>query len=126
MNIVGIGTDLVKFERISKLLARYPARFIQRILSTKEQEILSKKSSAVAFLAKRFAAKEAIAKALGTGIGKNLAFNQMSILNTSEGQPYVEFTGAVLLEKMEAMQVMISLSDEKEHALAFAIVVKNK
>jgi holo-[acyl-carrier protein] synthase len=122
--VLGIGTDLVAQSRIARLLARFGNRFIERILSKEEQILFEKNVHPAAFLARRFAAKEAVAKALGTGIGEHLSFNQISIINLSNGKPEVQFIGkaADFVRTLGAIEVMISLSDEKHYALAFAIV----
>lgn len=124
MNIIGIGTDIVDKKRISRLLDRFGDRFIERILSKEEKKMISQISDPKAYLAKRFAAKEAIAKALGTGIG-TVSFNEISVLNTTGGKPYVKFEGKSkqFVMNLNIHEVMISLSDEKECALAFAVIV---
>lgn len=122
--IRGIGTDLVSIERIEKLWTNYHLKFAQRILSTKELESFASKEDKVGFLAKRFAAKEAIAKALGTGIGKTISFHDMSILNHESGEPFVQFSVDVdaWFKRQTMSKVFISLSDEKAYALAFCII----
>ncbi|MBN9287091.1 MAG: hypothetical protein BGO43_11950 [Gammaproteobacteria bacterium 39-13] len=124
MNIIGIGTDIVDKNRISRLLKRFGQRFIERILSEEERKVISLISDPTAYLAKRFAAKEAVAKALGTGIGA-VTFNEISILNATGGKPYVKFEGKSkqFASSLNIQEIMISLSDEKECALAFAVIV---
>lgn len=121
--ILGIGTDLVQQSRISKLLDRFGRKFVERILSLEEILCFEKVLDKEAYLAKRFAGKEAIAKALGTGIGA-IAFNEISILNLPNGKPYVKFLGKSQerVAEFAIREVMISLSDEKEYALAFAVI----
>lgn len=123
MNIIGIGTDLVAISRIEKMLDQYDDKIIARILSTDEQIAFAQTHKKSAFLAKRFAAKEAIAKALGTGIGKEVAFKEISIINLANGKPIVQLLGksAHFLENRE---IMITLTDEKEYAQAFAIYIE--
>lgn len=122
-SIRGVGTDLVAKERIAKIYARYPKRFITRILSQDEQQCLPKKGR-IDFLAKRFAGKEAVAKALGTGIGARVAFHEISITNLPSGQPQVKLLGKAkkLLEEKQISHIHISLTDEKDLALAFVIL----
>ncbi len=127
MNILGIGTDIVELERISALLERFGQKFVHRILTIDEQKSFEGSSNPVSYLAKRFAAKEAVAKALGTGIGQTLAFNEISVTNLPSGQPTVSFIGRSkeTVDKRNIKEVMISLSDEKAFALAFVIITKN-
>jgi len=122
--VLGIGTDLVAQSRIQRLLERFGNRFIQRILSKEEQTLFEKNAHPAAFLARRFAAKEAVAKALGTGIGEMLSFNQISIINLANGKPQVQFIGKAqdFVRTLGEIEVMISLSDEKHYALAVSIV----
>ena len=121
MEILGIGTDIINQSRIEGVWRRFGQRFIERILHPLEAErlttLLSSKQSS--YLAKRFAAKEAIAKALGTGIG-SIKFKDIAILNTKAGQPYIFSHHKALQNKAN----MISLSDEATIAIAFAIIYK--
>ena len=115
--IVGIGTDIVLKSRINKIKDKL--RFAKRILTLDEQEIYNTKGDKKSdYLAKRFAAKEAIAKAFGTGISSKLGFKDFAILNDSQGKPIV-VTEHEFLAKYRAH---ISISDEKDHCLAFAII----
>lgn len=127
MNIFGIGTDIVDKNRIARLLNRFGDRFVTRILSQEEQQKFKEVADPIAYVAKRFAAKEAIAKALSTGIGA-VAFNEISVLNSPNGKPWVKFHGKSqqFVENLQIQNVMISLSDEKECALAFVIIVSKE
>jgi holo-[acyl-carrier protein] synthase len=122
---IAIGTDIVEIKRIANLLERQGDKFIQRILT--ESEILEYQSrgNSVAFLAKRFAAKEAIAKALGTGIGRGISFQHMIISNNSEGASQVELqaNAAERLKNLGGTSVLLSLSDEKNYALAYVAII---
>lgn len=124
MKIVGIGTDIVLQSRIKALIEKFGERFIQRILSADEQLSYYRANQSAAFLAKRFAAKEAVAKAFGTGIGKKLRFNEISVTNLPSGKPHITLLGKAA-SLMENKEVHISLADEKEHALAFVVIVSN-
>lgn len=120
----GIGTDLLDQRRIARLIEKPNERFSQRILTADELILWAKKSHSINFLAKRFAAKEAISKALGTGIAQGIGFQQMNIYADALGKPVVELSGAAL-ERIEALggeQVLLSLSDEGEMILAFAVL----
>ena len=111
-------------------LKKTPA-LIERIFTEKEKNFLKTLSETrkMAYCAKRFAAKEALSKACGTGIGSHLAWQDMSILNDKSGAPCVVFSpkaGRFLQKKFgtKKIQVFISLTDEKEYAMAFAILAK--
>ena len=108
--IIGIGTDIVDIRRIEKLIEESGERFIAKIFNEEE------KGEGAAHYAKRFAAKEAVAKALGTGIGSNVSFKDIVITNDENGAPKVQVKGQGLKVK-----VHISLSDEYPYALAYAV-----
>lgn len=120
--IIGIGTDIISIGRIEYALEAYGAKFMQRILTENERNYvieIHNKENKVAYLAKRFAAKEAISKAIGTGIGEDLSFQDIEISNNSEGKPIVK------IKKYPEITVHLSLSDEKEgFAIAFALAEK--
>jgi holo-[acyl-carrier protein] synthase len=124
MKILGIGTDMVERARVTKLMNRFGQKFIERILSSEEQQILEKHAEPSGYIAKRFAAKEAVAKALGTGIGV-VAFNEISITNLPNGKPIVNFVGKSkdYVQIFNIKDIMISLSDEKAYALAFVVII---
>lgn len=124
--IIGIGTDIIDISRIEKTVNKQDDRFLSRLLTKEELEYVPE-SKFVAHVAKRWAAKEAISKALGTGIGEFCSFQDISIYKEAEsGQPLVKLSEN-LLEKLQikpkrAIKVHLSLSDEKAYALAYAIV----
>lgn len=117
--IIGIGTDIISLDRIEYALEAFGSKFLQRILTEKERNYLIEihtKENKVAYLAKRFAAKEAVSKALGTGIGEDLSFQDIEISNNLEGKPLVS------VKKFPDINIHLSLSDEKEGlAVAFAV-----
>lgn len=119
----GIGTDLVEIGRIAALHERYGERFVKRILSQAEYVLFNQQHQSIPFLAKRFAGKEAVAKALGTGLGAQVAFTDISITNHQNGKPVVELLGkaSTLMSELGVQKILISLSDEKNYALAFAM-----
>ena len=121
--IAGIGVDIVNKERISDILLRYNFRFVKKILGPEEQDIYTKLSEQnhVNYLSKRFAAKEALSKALGTGIGQFVQFNKIDILNDRVGKPYLKNFNSVNLS-IDKNKVKISISDEKDSAIAFVII----
>ena len=122
--IFGIGTDIVDVERIRKLGSL--EKFADKILSLNELEVFKSQidEKKVTFLAKQFAAKEAVSKALGTGIGKDVRFNQIEILRNSDGKPYLNHDGIIttILNDLGITKTHVSLSDEKKYALAFVIL----
>ncbi|XVN43013.1 MAG: holo-ACP synthase [Candidatus Rickettsia vulgarisii] len=125
--IIGVGTDIVQIPRIERLLNLYQQRFIERILSQSEIQKLTSLNKELYgnFLAKRFAAKEAISKALGSGIGRDLSFKDISILNDELGKPFVEVSLDKSHERFKQLQVHLSISDDYPMAVAFVIITKN-
>ncbi|WP_320826002.1 holo-ACP synthase [Reinekea sp.] len=121
----GIGTDIVQIGRIKTVYDRQGDRFVDRILSLAEQEIFHRRHQSMAFLANRFAGKEALAKALGTGIGQGVRFVDLEILPNALGQPQVTLSGVAQerLIALGAREARISLSDEKDYAVAFAVLL---
>ncbi|MGU9977392.1 MAG: holo-ACP synthase [Candidatus Oxydemutatoraceae bacterium WSBS_2016_MAG_OTU14] len=126
-NILGVGTDIVSVKRIDALFNRYPIKFPQRILHADELSIFNqqreKGGKFIAFLARRFAAKEAVAKALGSGFSNALYARHINVSNDELGAPHVQL-GDKIKECFAGMSVLISISDEKDYALAYAIAVK--
>ena len=122
--IFGVGTDIVQIPRIEKIMQKYRLAFPVKILSVTELEILkslpfNKHNN---FLAKRFAAKEAISKAFGIGITKrNLHFQDITILNDELGKPYAQIS-SVKFTEVKNFKVNLSISDDYPTAIAFAIV----
>ena len=112
--IFGIGTDIVDVERVRKLGSL--EKFADKILSLNELEVFKSQidEKKVTFLAKQFAAKEAVSKALGTGIGKDIRFNQIEILRNSDGKPYLNHDGIIttILNDLGITKTHVSLSDE--------------
>ncbi|MDX2050289.1 MAG: holo-ACP synthase [Rickettsiaceae bacterium] len=124
MTIHGIGCDLVNCLRIEQIFLKYPASFIKRILGQieiRKFSTLNDQKTKVSFLAKRFAAKEAVAKAFGTGIGQTLEFKDIQIDNDYNGKPKV-ILPKNLLELTINYQIHISISDEWPIAIAFVII----
>lgn len=121
--IVGIGTDIVAIARIQKALERNGEAFARRILTESELAVFQARKSAIIYLASRFAAKEAAAKALGTGIGK-VSFQDLEIRSLKTGAPQLVFYGEALrLQRaLGITRLHISLSDEREYAQAFVIL----
>ncbi|MGV6816199.1 MAG: holo-ACP synthase [Thiotrichales bacterium] len=127
MAIAGIGTDIVSIQRISELQCRYPKRFPQRILSQPELLDFTQAGQSALFLAKRFAAKEAAVKALGTGFREGISFADFTVGHTALGKPELMCTGiaARLVDQRNISGIHLSLSDEAEFAVAFVILETN-
>ena len=118
--IKGIGNDIIEIDRIRKTIEKHGAHFYQKIFTEEELEYcLAHKDSALP-LAGRFSAKEAIAKALGTGFGKSVSFQDIEILNDELGRPIVEFSDT-LNEEFNFPHILISISHCKEYATAIAL-----
>ena len=122
--IYGIGTDIVEIPRIARLLERYGVRFAQRILCASELVRFAGHRQPVAYLAKRFAAKEAFTKALGTGIRTPANWHGVWVSNLVSGKPVLEFSPALaaLMEKRGVKRSHVSLTDEKAFACATVIL----
>lgn len=122
--IIGIGTDLVSVIRIKACLDRHGERFAQRILAEEElvEFVLAKHQAN--FLAKRFAAKEAVAKAIGVGFSQGLRMRDIRIAHNASGKPLLLLTGRAmeLCQQLGVIHSHVSLSDEHDYALAFVIL----
>jgi holo-[acyl-carrier protein] synthase len=123
--VKGIGTDIVQVSRIDRSLAQQRDRFIARILTAAEQAVYVRRNKPISFVASRFAAKEAVSKALGTGIAAGIRFVDIEILPNEQGAPVVSLYGkaAARFTELQATDIHISLSDEKEYAVAFVIIL---
>ena len=121
--ILGIGTDLVEIDRIRAALERHGARLADRLLGPEERERLPSHDPA-AWLAKRFATKEAVAKALGTGFRHGLRLTDIQTRHDRNGRPEVVLGGRAreIFEQMGAGQLSLSVSDERSYALAFVVI----
>ncbi len=124
MAIIGIGTDIIRTSRVRRILNKFPDTFPQRVLHQSELLVFQKHHSPATYTAKRFAAKEAAAKALGTGIAKGVSFHDISVMNNESGQPILEFSGTTLevAESLGVKHTHISLSDEGEYAVAYVVL----
>ena len=125
MKIFGVGTDIVKTNRIQKLLRR--KNILEKIFNKEEIIKCKRIKKTINCFAKRFAAKEAFSKALGTGISKGINFNQIVILNEKNGKPFIkliENTKKNVEKKLKKKNYKISLSltDEDEYAVAFVTI----
>ncbi len=121
MDLVGIGVDMVSIERIGRVYKKHPQRFLRRILTAAEENSFRERGSSMAALAARFAAKEAVLKAIGCGIGP-AAMNEVEILTTPGRQPQVRLygTASVLAAQKGINKIAISMTHEPPLACAFA------
>lgn len=120
--IVGLGTDIVAISRIEAALDRTP-KLAERVLTPTELEEWQGSKQPARFLAKRFAAKEAAVKALGTGIGRGVGWQQLEVSKNELGKPFIQLTGtaAQIAEQLGATHWHLSYSDELEYVVAQVI-----
>ena len=131
MKIFGIGTDIVNIKRIEQSLKKHKFTFKNKIFSKKEISYCEKRKNSSSFYAKRFAAKEAFSKALGTGIRKGVNFKDIEVSNNPQGKPSIFLKGdlaAYLKKKVKYKKydIHLSLSDDKPWAQATVIISYNK
>lgn len=119
--IFGIGTDIIEISRVAKSIQRLGQHFLDRLFTHREQEYCLKYKAAERHFAGRFAAKEAIAKALGTGMGDKVSWLDIEIVNDATGAPTVILSEKVLAH-FPGIKVHISISHNHETAVAFAMI----
>lgn len=124
--IFGIGTDIVRVGRMEQDLQRFGERFAERILTADEFEEFRLNAKPAHFLARRFAAKEAAAKAMGTGFANGLSWKHIGVTHDAAGKPILEFSGEAenFLHRNGVTVAHISLADEEDHAVAFVTLEK--
>ncbi len=122
--IVGIGVDIAETSRFEILLARYGERFARRVLTEAERAEFMRRQQSANYLATRFAAKEAVAKAFGTGIGREFSFQSVQIDKDERGQPRLRFlaAGERLAAQRGIRNALLSLSDEKHYVVAMVVL----
>ncbi|MCK5041635.1 MAG: holo-ACP synthase [Sphingomonadales bacterium] len=127
MQVIGLGNDMVDITRIGRSVDRFGDRFIQRIFTEVEIEKSERRAGRIASYAKRFAAKEACSKALGTGFRSGVFWRDMGVINLPSGKPTIVLQGGALerLELLipEGMQAQIDLTISDDHPWAQAIVL---
>ena len=125
--IIGIGSDLIDIRRIEQTLERFGARFVERLFTETEQRKSEGRKNRAASYAKRFAAKEACSKALGTGFRKSVFWRDMGVVNLRSGKPTMALTGGAAARLKEitpaGMQAQIDLTITDDFPLAQAIVI---
>ena len=126
--IIGIGSDLIDIRRIEQTLERHPERFVERVFTDVERAKSERRKERAASYAKRFAAKEACAKALGTGIRQGVWWRDMGVVNLPSGRPTMALTGGAL-KRLQALtpeghepRIDITISDEGPMAIAYVII----
>ena len=132
--IIGIGADLCDVRRVEKVMARFGDRFLQRVFTESERARAARRTEALrpGTLAKRFAAKEACSKALGTGFSQGVFHSDMGVVNLASGQPTLALTGGALArlkritpDGMQA-QLALTMTDELPYAFAQVIITVTK
>lgn len=130
--IFGIGCDIIQIDRIEKLLASSGDAFLKRVFTEGEREHAEKykrnKASVVSHFAKRFAAKEAFAKALGTGFGATISMQDVGVKNDEAGNPYLSLSEKAekALERITGGETVAHLSLSDDHPVAMAVVIIEK
>ncbi|WP_448566908.1 holo-ACP synthase [Thalassotalea ganghwensis] len=124
MSVIGIGNDIVEISRIAQMDNAVKVKLAKRILTENEFQHYCSLKVSDAFLAKRWAGKEAAAKALGTGIAAGVSFQHFEIINLASGQPSLQLSERALevAKSKGARDWHISLSDEKHYATAFVVL----
>jgi holo-[acyl-carrier protein] synthase len=126
--IIGLGSDLVDVRRIAQSIERYGERFLTRIYTTVERAKAEKRANRIETYAKRFAAKEACSKALGTGFRSGVFWRDMGVVNLASGRPTMQLTGGALKRLQEITppgcdaRIDVSLTDEGPSAQAIVII----
>lgn len=119
--IAGVGTDIIEIKRVEQSIERYGQKFLDRLFTQKEQEYCLKHRESSTHFAGRFAVKEAIAKALGTGISETLGWLDIEILNDQSGKPLMSLKKHAR-DAFDSPIIHISISHGRDYAVAFAIV----
>lgn len=122
--MIAVGTDILRIARVEETVERLGEPFVQRILTPEECAEYAASGRPANLLAKRFAAKEAVAKALGTGIGRGVSWQDIRISHDANGAPTVTLSGGALAraESLGGSRVALSLADETDCVVAFAVL----
>jgi holo-[acyl-carrier protein] synthase len=125
--LYGVGVDLISIRRVRRIYAQFPERFVRRILSIAEQQEFNTVSvkRKIYFIAKRFAAKEAVVKALGTGFRGGIRFSDIVIEHAHQGQPQVLLLGQArqVAQQVGVKHFFLSISDERRYCIAYVLAV---
>ncbi len=126
--IIGLGNDMVDIRRIEKTLERYGERFVARIFTDIEQKKSDGRAQRAASYAKRFAAKEACSKALGTGFHRGVFWKDMGVVNEPSGRPTLQLTGGAkrqldkITPKGHRAQILLTITDDYPYAQAIVVI----
>jgi holo-[acyl-carrier protein] synthase len=125
MTVIGIGTDIVECLRVAKMIERHGELFLSRVFTSHEIDYCAARKAATQHYAGRFAAKEAVLKALGTGWTRGIHWRDIEVRNDMGGKPRIELSGGAreLAERMGIREMHISISHCRTHATAYAIAV---
>ena len=125
MQIFGIGIDITEIDRIEDTIERLGERFLKRVFTEQERAYCDRQAKPAVNYAARFAVKEAVAKAFGTGIGKDLALQDINIVRAESGAPSVEISGdgKAFMQRHHIVEVKVSLSHAERYAAANAIAI---
>ncbi len=125
--ILGIGTDLVEVARCRRVLERHPRRFVARILTPSEQALFRQSARPERYLAKRFAAKEAAAKALGTGFAAGVGWQDLWVESDPAGRPCLRLHPALAARFAagQPLRAHLSITDERDYVLAFVVIERD-
>ena len=129
MSILGTGIDIIENNRLKKSIFRKKSNFKNKIFTNNEISYCEKKTNIINCYSKRFAAKEAFVKALGTGIRHNINFKDIEVANDRYGKPYLIINKNVInkikiLYKVKKFNIFLSITDEKQYAIASVIISK--
>ncbi len=127
MNIIGIGTDITECLRIANMIEKHGELFVQRVYTPVEIDYCATRKAATQHYAGRFAAKEAVLKAFGTGWAKGIKWTDIEVYNLTGGKPKIRVAGAArdLCEQLGITEVLISISHCRAYATAYAIAVSH-
>lgn len=121
--IYGVGTDLANVDRIKQAFDKFGDSFLKRICTATEILELQSRGNFIASLTKKFAAKEACSKALGTGFSGGVSWQDIEVLHHESGRPYINLSGQALKQlESKNINIQLSLSDDKPYAIAFVII----
>ena len=129
MAILGTGIDIVENYRLKEILLKKKSNFKKKIFTINEVAYCEKKLNSISCYSKRFAAKEAFAKALGIGFRKNINFKDIEVVNNTYGKPYISINKKIAnkiktLFKVKKFNILLSISDEKKYSIASVIISK--
>ena len=129
MAILGTGIDIVENYRLKEILLKKKSNFKKKIFTINEVAYCEKKSNSISCYSKRFAAKEAFAKALGIGFRKNINFKDIEVVNNTYGKPYISINKKIAnkiktLFKVKKFNILLTISDEKKYSIASVIISK--